>query len=188
MKFEKLLEQKIAGITEQWFNAVADTYPSEAAKFIKGTPDSFDNPVGSTTHRCLESVLRLMITGGTRDEMTKLLDPVIRIRAVQDFTAAQSIAFIFLLKKVLREQLKEALKDQKTQKKLSEFNDRIDALALIAFDIYMGCKEQIYAFRATHVKDRTLNLLKKADVLCEVPEVGTEIIPHNVYKDGGFGS
>jgi len=63
----------------------------------------------------------------------------------------------------------------------------VDEVALIAFDIYMGCREQIFTYRANHVKSRTVKLLEKADILCEVPEVGTEIIPHNVYKNGEFG-
>ena len=70
--------------------------------------------------------------------------------------------------------------------KLDLFDQRVDELALAAFDIYMACREQIYRLRASEVRTRTLNVLKTKDILCEVPEVGTEIIPHDVYKNGGF--
>ncbi len=186
MKLIKLLSEQKGDIARSWFEAVADTYPGKAAEFMKREKNEFANPVGGTMRQSLAAVLDELIGKADGEALKKLLDPVIRIRAVQDISAAEAVRFVFLLKGILEKRFSAELSDVKFTKQLLSFHGRIDALALVAFDIYNGCREQIYSFKANHVKDRTMRLLKKADVLCEVPEVGTEIIPHNVYKDGGF--
>lgn len=183
------LKKHRSRIVNDWFKAVIATYPPEASKLFSNLSDSFDNPVGSTAKHSLENVFDALIEGADGKTIKPLLDPIIRIRAVQEFTPAQALYFVMDLKRIVRESLKKQLKkDDALRRSLTELDARIDVLVFVGFDIYVGCREQIYAFKANHVKDRTLRLLKKANVLCEVPEVGTEIIPYNVYKNGGFGS
>ncbi|MBU0993805.1 MAG: RsbRD N-terminal domain-containing protein [Proteobacteria bacterium] len=188
MGFRKHLEKYRPGIIDNWFKSIVATYPPEAKKLFSNQSDSFNNPVGSTTLKSLENVFDALLNEMAAAEIKKRLDPVIRIRAVQEFTPTQALYFILDLKRVVRDVLKKELKakDHEIQKGLQAFESQIDILLFTGFEIYMGCREQIYSYKANHVKDRTLRLLKKANLLCEVPEVGTEIIPHNVYKNGGF--
>lgn len=64
------------------------------------------------------------------------LDAIIRIRAVQDLTPSQAVEFLFLLKPIMRE-----LAPEQDQVRLA---DRIDRLALMAFDKYMQCRRRSY--------------------------------------------
>ena len=189
MGFDKIPDKKRSEIVKQWFDQVIQTYPKDSARFLSDVKDQFANPIGATTQKSLEDVLNALLTDKNRAEIVPLLDPAIRIRAVQEFSPSSSVAFVFYLKTVIRNVLEKEIKSGEiTSSDLSVFDSKVDGLCLIAFDIYMGCREQIFKFRADHVKSRTLKLLEKADILCEVPEVGTEIIPHNVYKNGGFDS
>lgn len=189
MGLKKLLDQKKSEIVKRWFDQVIRSYASESSSFLLNLSDPFSNPVGSTTFHSLTEVFDGLITDKPREDMTTLFDPAIRIRAVQEFSPSASIVFVFFLKTIVHELAEKGLQSGDIlQSDLDDFNSKVDGLSLIAFDIYMGCREQIFKFRAEHVKTRTLNLLEKAGILCEVPEVGTEIIPHNVYKNGGFES
>ncbi|MCX6635381.1 MAG: RsbRD N-terminal domain-containing protein, partial [Acidobacteria bacterium] len=91
--------------------------------------------------------------------ITAALDAIMRIRAVEDHTASQAVAFLFLLKEVLREKSPAA--------DLAAFENRIDRMALLAFDLYMKCREKIYEIKAEEAKRRVYLLervsLKRGD-------------------------
>ena len=188
MDIINLLKKHQSAILDKWYDLILSTYPEETVRFLLREKDPFANPVGSNSRKSIQDVYEALINDMNPESIKPLLDPVVRIRAVQEFTPAKALGFILGLKSVIRLILKnEIKKDTSIEPQLQRLDSRIDQLCLVAFDIYMGCREQIYQFKADHVKDRTLRLLKKANLLCEVPEVGTEIIPHNVYKNGGFG-
>jgi hypothetical protein len=189
MDFLKMLSARKDQIVKAWFDHVVRSYPADSAKFLQNVKDQFANPVGSQTLKSLGDVFNAIVTEKSCEEIVPLLDPAIRVRAVQEFSPSASVSFVFRLKTLVREIFeKEINEGAVTQADLDHFDQTVDGICLIAFDIYMGCREQIFKFKAEHVKSRTLKLLEKADILCEVPEVGTEIIPHNVYKNGGFES
>jgi hypothetical protein len=75
------------------------------------------------------------------------LDRIIRIRAIEEFLPSQAIGFTLLLKKAVREMLFNESTDRADFKELSEFESRIDKLALLAFDIYIACREKIFNIR-----------------------------------------
>lgn len=187
MKLIELLRKNKSGIIDKWYELVMSTYPKDSSNFLFKEKDQFANPVGATILKSLKDVFNGLLDELNPEKMKPLIDPIIRIRAVQEFSPSQALSFIFALKSVIRLILKkDAKKDPSILKEFPNFELKIDELSLIAFDIYVGCREQVYKYKANHVKERTLRLLKKANVLCEVPDVGTEIIPHNVYKNGGF--
>lgn len=189
MDFVNILTTKRSEVIKRWFDHVVKTYPADSAQFLLNIKDQFSNPIGATTHKCLEDVFDALVAGKNRGELIPLLDPAIRIKAVQEFSPSASVSFVLYLKTVVRDLLEKEIKSGDVGRlDLEHFDQKVDGLCLIAFDIYMGCREQIFRFRADHVKSRTLKLLEKADILCEVPDVGTDIIPHNVYKNGGFDS
>lgn len=183
----KLLEQNRKAIVKEWFDRVVETYPGETSKMLNNHSDPFANPIGTSTAQSLEAVFDELLKGLDHSTINSFIDPMIRMRAVQDFTPSKAVSFVFSLKTIVRERLKKELSSKRiSDKELLDFDQKVDEVALIAFDVYMGCREQIFSYRANHVKSRTMKLLEKADILCEVPEVGTEIIPHNVYKNGEF--
>ena len=102
--------------------------------------------------------------------ITSLLDPIIRIRAAQNFTPSQATAFVLSLKKALRENLAKELHDLSSIRELFEFESKIDQLCLMAFDIYMQCREKIYQIGANETRNRTFKAFERAGLISEKVE------------------
>jgi hypothetical protein len=47
---------------------------------------------------------------------------------------------------------------------------RIDAAALLAFDVYSQCRQQIYDIRVKEVRNEYGRLLERANLIKEIPE------------------
>jgi hypothetical protein len=171
MKLKNALKKKKSAITKKWFDMVVDTYPIDTARFIKKQKDPFANPVGSTTLQGLTAIFEELLNGNMDNEtITSFLDPIIRIRAIQDFSPSQAVGFTFALKKIIREIAKdEGLSgDKSVAEELSAFDMRIDELSLTAFDIYMGCREKLYEIKANEMRDRTFSAFERAGLVKEL--------------------
>ncbi|WP_300667043.1 RsbRD N-terminal domain-containing protein [Desulfoluna sp.] len=189
MGIYKHLDSHAKEIVKAWNARFAGSYPSEGGRFIMKEKDPFNNPIGAMAQKAFTEVFAILSQKSEPDPeaLRAKIDPIIRLRAVQTFIPSEGVAFIFPLKDVVRDALKKEVKEgMVSQKDLDAFYNRVDQLSLWAFDVYMACREQIYRLRASDVRTRTLNVLKNKGILCEVPEVGTEILPHDVYKNGGF--
>jgi hypothetical protein len=68
------------------------------------------------------------------------LENIVRLRAVQAFTAAQATSFVFALREILYDNIK--------GDRLPNWQKRIDEMALLVFDLYMKCREEIYEIKA----------------------------------------
>ena len=166
----KIIEQKKAAIVKNWFDLTAQTYAPDTAKFIKSKTDPFANPVGGSMHSGLKVLLDQLIHDMDPQIINKYLDPIIRIRAVQDFTPAQATVFILYLKKALRANLANELRDFRNTDELFVFESKIDQLCLMAFDIYMQCKEKIYRISANETRNRTFRAFERAGLISEKGE------------------
>ncbi len=134
-------------IVSEWVARTIGSYPEQTARLMLQQKDPFRNPAG---HLYTEGLPALFdqLTGGWESERVRgLLDPIIRLRAVQDFTPSQAVGFVVLLKQVIRDQAPSAL--------TAELSDRIDELALLAFDLFMTCREESYAIRAREAQRRS---------------------------------
>ncbi len=89
---------------------------------------------------------------------------------MQDFSPSQAVAFIFLLKRVIREELESEIPENQLFDELMIIDSRIDDMALLGFDIYMGCREKIYEIRAKEAKNRVSGLLQKSGLISEIPD------------------
>ncbi len=167
MVLEHLLPQKRAAILERWFQLVLETYPTETSGFLKQENDRFANPVGYTISQELETLYDELLQEMNSDKLAACLDNIIRIRAVQDFSPSQTIALIFLLKKAIREELASEITENRVFEELLKFESRIDKLVLLAFDIYMKCREKVFEIRVNEVKaerERVLKLLERINL------------------------
>jgi len=165
----KIIEQKKAGIVKKWFDLTAQTYAPDTAEFLKSKTDPFANPVGGSLQRSLNVLLDQLIQGMDPQTINSYLDPIIRIRAVQNFTPSQATAFILSLKKALRANLAKELCDIRNTEELFEFESKIDQLSLMAFDIYMQCREKIYQISANETRNRTFRAFERAGLISERP-------------------
>jgi len=168
---EKYLTENRKKLVEKWVSAVIETYPSDSEMFFKNTKDPFANPVGTTIKRSIE----LLFAEVVKEQMDasavrEALEPIIRLRAVQEFTPSRAMAFIFSLKYIL----KDALKKNRTDKDVIRFLETVaantDELMLAAVDIYGRSRDKIYTLRINQSKESLKKLLIKKELICEIPE------------------
>ncbi|MBU2498343.1 MAG: RsbRD N-terminal domain-containing protein [Proteobacteria bacterium] len=174
MSLETILAQKGTKIVNRWLALILETYPADAQRFLKKQKDHFANPVGTTLNNELEHIYKELLQGVAPERLSLFLDRIIRIRAVQDFTPSQAISFIFRLKNIIREEAGKEIREQELLNDFMLFESRLDEAALLAFDIYMKCKEKIYEIKANESKNQVSRLLLKAGLTCEIPSWNRE--------------
>jgi hypothetical protein len=170
MNLENLLLQKKTAILEQWYHLIVESYPAGTQSFLKKQKDRFDNPVAYEFRQGIEGIYEALVHGMDRDSIYSLLDRIISIRAIQDFPPSAATAFIFLLKKAIRNTLEKEIVEGGISHELIEHESRIDGLALLCFDIYMKRREKIYEIKVNEIKNRASGLLRKACGTFELEE------------------
>ncbi len=170
MSSAQVLAEKKQEILKSWFQITVDSYPADTARFLKGQRDPFANPVGQTTYQSLDALVEALIAGGEGDEMAKALDPILRIRAVQTFTPSRAVRFVFSLKHILRQTLPDGSRD--AGEDLNDLDRQIDEMALVAFDIFVACREKVYELKATESRKQFFGSLRRAGLIDETEADG----------------
>lgn len=152
MGVQDLLIKNKKPILERWFDLILETYPPDSATLMRRDRDPFTNPVGSTISREIEILFERLCLGILDEKCMSSLDSILKIRSVQTFSPSQAVGFIFLLKRAVRETLKDEMDRESLMKDWLDFQLRIDGLALRAFDIYMSCREKIYEIRISQAR------------------------------------
>ncbi len=157
---EQLITQRRETILGRWLDRVTGEYAPETAKFLKEQSDQFANPVGAALRDELATLLDGLIAGTDGDQLAPALDRIIRIRAVQEFAPSAALKFVFAIKNLIRDEVGgtgESVPDHE----LIRFDERVDHLALAAFDVYSRCREQIYSIRVNEIRNRSMNRIER---------------------------
>lgn len=164
---EQLLRRK-GNLVQAWFDLLLETYPVETARFLRREKDRFANPVGSTLYRGIEGLYEALLQGVNRDEINRLMESIVKIRAVQEQSPSRAVGFVFLLKQLVRQELAVEIRGGRISlDDLSRLESEIDDLALISFDMYAACREKLYNIRVDQLAGRTERLLQRAKVLAD---------------------
>ena len=174
MSLKHILLEKKDSLLASWFDRIVDTYPAETAKFLRNQKDRFANPVGQTIHEGIEGIFQELVQGGGIERVTGFLDAMIRVRAIQEFSAAQAVAFIFFLKSIIRDGIRDLPPTPELAAELAALESQIDSLVLIAFDIFMQCREKLYDIKANEMRNMTYRLLQQANLVTEIEGEGKE--------------
>ena len=94
MSLKILLNKKRNAIVAKWFERVLETYPLEGQGFFRRQEDRFANPVGSTIFSGLEGLFAELLGKGDCEKTRSLLDEILRIRAIQNFSPSQAVVFL----------------------------------------------------------------------------------------------
>lgn len=164
-----LIAKQRSTVISRWFDSAIHAYAADTAAFIQSQKDPFANPVGSQTRKSVEGLFDQLVGGMEADAIHACLDPVLRIRAVQNLTPSQATVFIFALKKILRDMFDRQIQDAGLIRQLAEIESRIDRLGLAAFDIYMTCREKIYELKANETRNRTFKAFERAGLMKKDP-------------------
>jgi len=175
MDLQKFLTDNRQKLVVKWTEAVIKTYPADSVKFFTNTKDPFANPVGNTIKRSID----LLFSEVIKDKMdpaavNEAMDPIVRLRAVQELSPAKAISFIFAIKHLLRKVLDKQRSDKNVERFLADVESNTDELILIALDIYGTCREKIYSLRINQAKTSLKKLLIKKEIICEIPDLNPE--------------
>ena len=151
--FAKLLRENEEAIIERWLDGTLASYPRDAKKLFKGQKDRFANPVGRSLRVGLPEAFELLLAGDSA-KAGEALREIVKIRAVQRFTASEALGFVFLLKEAVRAVLGDADRDGRFAAELAAMDAGVDRVALAAFDIFVECREQVYELRVNEAKRR----------------------------------
>jgi hypothetical protein len=164
-----LIKKNREVILSKWFEKIIETYPVDSAGFLERKKNRFQNPIGHTIANSIEQVLDELVSTMDRDKFLAALDGIVRIRSVQDFSPSQAVAFVFLLKDVIRELVEGEEGSPEIAADLCDLESRIDRVALLAFDKYMECREKLYEIKANETIRRTSRLLERANMVADFP-------------------
>jgi hypothetical protein len=158
MLADSLLQHRAEILTE-WFDGILAGYPPETAEFMRQQEDPFANPVGAGVREELAPIFDELVTGWDRDRVIESLDRIIRVRALQDFSPSGAIAFLFMLKRLLRRHCTSA--GLSAENALETLEGRFDELVLMAFDVYSRCREQVFEIRVKEIRNLSLKTMER---------------------------
>jgi hypothetical protein len=156
MPLSEALADHRGAIVKLWFERVLQAYPESTTKFLSKEKDPFRNPVGHTLRKGLSDLFDGLTQAVDIESLAPVLDGIVRIRAVQDFAAGQALAFPFLLKQILRTEF--AADITRYSEELAALEAKIDQLALLAFELFVKCREQVYEIKVNEIKRRAFIL------------------------------
>ncbi len=163
-----LLREEADTIVERWGEAVLSSYPSDAAALFKKQQDPFANPIGASVRDGTRGVFQTILDGMDPETLRSHLDTMVRIRAVQDFTPSQALAFVFDLRSIIRKALPQLDADPRLHRERAELDRIIDGLALAAFEVYTACREEVSGLRVAEMKRQVSWVFQKLGK--EMPE------------------
>jgi hypothetical protein len=146
-------------ILKRWIDHTIDGYPEETAKFLRSKTDRFENPVGAGLREGLAVLLDGVFRGVEPEQFSSAMDRVIRVRAVQELSPSKAVGFVFDLRGLLREVVGDT--NAGTRESLDTIDQRIERLGMYAFDVYMSCREQMWAIRAQEIRNQSVGIMER---------------------------
>jgi len=170
----ELLRNNRDMIVQRWFEDGLATYPEESVSAFKRQKDPFANPVGHSLRLGTRGIFDALLDGAGSDEIQQHLIEIVKIRAVQQISASEAIRFVFLLKQAVRAELGgDAVRDSQIVGELEAFDGEVDRVALVAFDTYVQCREQVSELRISEVKRQVSWIIDRVNRRNTDPEIAT---------------
>jgi hypothetical protein len=117
--------------------------------------NQFANPVRNTIVTSIEKIFEAIINKVDLDINYPGLEEIIKLRAVQDFSPSESLSFLFYLKNIIRKELEKNNQIDAMGNEFFAFENEIDNLLALAFDIYTHCRNKIYEIRLREIKSQS---------------------------------
>lgn len=150
---ERLCERREA-LARSWTDAVLAAYPDLGAAALAKEQDPFANPLGHAVRSGTRAALEALLDGADADCSAACLEGIIRIRAVQALRPSAALRFVLLLKGILRAEAAGLPPEGEMADEMRRLEERVDALALAAMDIYARCREQVCELRLNETRRR----------------------------------
>jgi hypothetical protein len=153
------LKQRRDAIVGKWFDLIVESYPADTSRFLKKEKDRFNNPVGHTFLDNMNGLFDELLAAADDKRISVCLDNIIRVRSIQDFSPREAVAFVFQLKKIIRGRLESERPGDEILAELPKLEQKIDEMALLAFQIYVRCREDLFEIRTRELRRRSDRLM-----------------------------
>lgn len=166
MDLRDMLRESKKEITSRWVEQVFATYPLETTGFLRTRNDPFTNPVAHMTREAGAILYDAMIGEEVEPQAVRAaLERFVKLRAVQTFDPAKSMAVFYLMKPLLREVILPKMLEAGWLSDYLEIESRLDTLALMGFDIYSKARETVAESRIREIKNQHAQLARWAQKL-----------------------
>jgi hypothetical protein len=147
MTLTDLLAEKKEIILQRWLDRVLDAYPPDTRRFFRENRSPYSNPVGFTLRKGMEEVLTRIFLPLSEEDARAILEPVMKVLAVENLPSSRGIDFILPLREVLSEMVREENRKSFLGQEWLELNSRISRLALLGMNLYSECREKVNQLR-----------------------------------------
>ncbi len=168
-RLSELLGARRDALLTAWRRRVLAAYPEETQKFLTDKKDPFSNPVGAALDEGTADILAYLIEDGDREELAAKLQHLVRIRAVQQFTPAQAIGFVFQLKDVARRELGDSVAREALFEDQLAFESRIDDVTMVCMELYAAAREQLFQSQLKSVHRQSYKLVERMNRMMRIP-------------------
>ena len=131
-------------ILDAWFDKAIEIYPDQARGSISLSAERFRNPVGFTVRDSLAKLLDELAGEMDVARAGEAAEEIVRLRAVQDCSPREAVGFVF--------QLREIIRAHHAEVEFVDLERRLEELALVTFDRYMKCREDLALVRINEAK------------------------------------
>ncbi|HUT11482.1 MAG TPA: RsbRD N-terminal domain-containing protein [Thermoguttaceae bacterium] len=171
MTLEDWLRENEEAVVRRWLEGVLATYGDDASALFRREKNAFANPVGHNLRKGTRGIFEALLAGMDSEKIRQHVYEIVKVRAVQEFSASGAVGFVFPLKEAIRAELGKAAEDPKFASELTEIERNIDRIALVAFDVFVQCREQVYELRANELRRRVSWIVEKINQRDPDPEL-----------------
>lgn len=147
-----ITKAEMESATKEWIELALLSFPSQSRHFLQVEKDQFRNPIGNTLQENIPVLLEELVGGKDQARLSAALEDIVRIHAVQGTPPSEALAFLFQAPRVLRHVWKGSAEGQ------DEALQWTQQAVLLAFDLYMECREKIYAVQVEETRRRVAQL------------------------------
>lgn len=112
----------------------------------RGLFSQAEDPFSHTVRSDLTRLLEILFSDAPVDGALAIPEDLIRLRAVQEISAAEAVSHLFVLKDIVRERLGR-------DPAYENLSRRLDFLALHTFNAYAMCRESLYRQRVREIAE-----------------------------------
>lgn len=145
--FYKLMNDHKQQILSAWQQAAIRFDDDQS--IVRKQQGRFSDPINYVITENTGEILEQLMKQDNGLELVKPLETIIKLKATQQCRPSEALEFVFVLKKIIREAMKE--EGSYWEAELREMDQRIDEMGMLAFDIYSECRAKICELRVNEI-------------------------------------
>jgi len=154
MTLKDFLAGKKRIILERWLGRILEAYPPDTQAFFRENRGPYSNPIGFTLRKGMEGIIDQILRPLSVEEARAILEPVMKVRAVENLPPSRGVDFILPLREIVSEIAREEKRKDLLGREWLDLNSRIDRLALLGMNLYSECREKVNQLRIKESEKR----------------------------------